>query len=129
MVNKIVFAVAGTGLTATAGAGTYFYLTSGYTIQAIFEKNKENKSNLTKSSRNKNQWLENWKTYITDNTPTSAVTKNNSWKVENWTKNKENKTSVPDEFTTVCENKLEDKVSGKDDPEYLNFVKWCVKEG
>lgn len=128
MINKVVFAVAGTGLTATAGAGTYFYLTNDWTIKGLFEKNNKGKTYLTSKSADKNQWLENWKKYIKENTAEDEPkTKNNPWNVEKWDTNKDDESKVPDEFATSCEKKLDEKVNGLKDPKYENFVKWCVK--
>ncbi|OAL10601.1 hypothetical protein A6V39_00855 [Candidatus Mycoplasma haematobovis] len=128
MVNKIAIGVASTGVLAGAATGSYFYLTSGYTIEALFEKNKGNKSNLTKSSANKNLWLEKWKAYITANTPSGTITKNNSWNVSDWETNKNKNTEVPEAFAESCESKLKDKVTGTEDQKYKDFLNWCVKD-
>lgn len=128
MVNKVVFAVTGTGLTATAGAGTYFYLTSNWTIKGLFEKNKGTKSNLTSKSEKKNDWLDNWKKYIADNTQKEAPkNKNNPWNVGEWTTNQNKLQDVPEEFAKACEDKLNDKVKNAEDQNYKNFISWCVK--
>ncbi|AEG73505.1 hypothetical protein MHF_1269 [Mycoplasma haemofelis Ohio2] len=67
---------------------------------------------------NSDQWVDRWSEYVNSG--------GNGFGIEGYSESSKNKSSVPDAFKNACLNKVNEKVSGTEDPLFQNLSTYCI---
>lgn len=125
--GKIIASIATIGVGGSAGAGTYFFLTSGTTIEELIKTDTKQRIILDNSNK-KAKGATAWKNYKTQNDKKKP--NEDTWKLADW---KESGTemgeTMPDSLISECAKRKEQKLQGRDNEDYKNFVAWCTEQG
>lgn len=124
--GKIIASIATIGVGGSAGAGTYFFLTNGTTIEELI-KQDTTKRTIIDSKNKGGEGNKAWTKYKSQNTDKEKG--QDAWKLVDWKdKGGELSPTTPDSLISECSKRKNQKLQGRDNDDYKNFVAWCTLE-